>query len=217
MLPTEECPSTVNEIFITGSEPLQADKLYQSFVINTQTNRLATIYTPSEFLEERVYLVVPPEAATWAEQEGLTLPPDTYDVVFNPGPPSDTASITSPEIFSYVSGIVEVRGNAGGENFDRYRIRIGEGLNPRQWLQIGEDSQRPVNDGLLTEWDTSGLNGLYALQIQVVAENQSIETASIQVTVDNQSPSYPAAAPYRWGDLRVPGRKGTDLPSAGIR
>ncbi|MFN2143836.1 MAG: Ig-like domain-containing protein, partial [Anaerolineales bacterium] len=207
MLPTEECPSTANEVFITGSEPLQADNLYQSFVINTQTNRLATIYTPSEFLEERVYLVVPPEAAAWAEQEGLALPPDTYDVVFNPGPPSDTASITAPEIFSYVSGIVEVRGNAGGENFDRYRVRIGEGLNPRQWLQIGEDSQRPVKDGLLAEWDTSGLNGLYALQIQVVAENQSIETASIQVTVDNQPPIIQPLRPAEGDVFEYPDEK----------
>ncbi|MBN2045019.1 MAG: transglycosylase domain-containing protein [Anaerolineales bacterium] len=207
MLPTKECPNTANEVFITGSEPLQADHLYQSFVINTQTNRLATISTPPEFVEERVYLVVPPEAQTWAEQEGLPLPPDTYDVVFNPGPPSETASITSPEVFSYVSGIVEVRGSASGENFELYRVRIGEGLNPRQWLQIGEGSNRPVKNGLLTRWDTTGLNGLYALQVQVVAENQSIETASIQVTVDNQPPVIQPLHPLEGEILQFPDQK----------
>ena len=188
LLPTEYCPRTVSEVFITGNEPLQTDNLYRSFVINSQTDRLATIYTPDEFREERVYLVVPPEAETWAEQEGLPVPPDTYDVIFSSGLPNETVSILTPESFSYVSGIVRIEGNAGGESFDFYRLRIGEGLNPRQWLQIGEAVDSPVENGTLIEWDTTGLNGLYAVQLQVIAENQAIETASIQVTVDNEEP-----------------------------
>jgi membrane carboxypeptidase/penicillin-binding protein len=195
LLPTEDCPNTVSEVFITGSEPLRTDNLYRSFVINTQTNRLATLYTPDEFLEERVYLVVPPEAEAWAEQEGLPVPPDTYDVIFSSGPPSATVNILSPEIFSYVSGIVEIVGNARGENFDFYRVRIGEGLNPRQWLQIGDSVNSPIEDDLLIEWDTTGLNGLYAVQLQVIAENQAIETASIQVTVDNEPPTIQVLNP----------------------
>jgi membrane carboxypeptidase/penicillin-binding protein PbpC len=195
MLPTEECPKTSNEVFITGNEPRQADSLYQTFMINTQTGRLATIYTPTEFLEEKVYLVVPPEAQEWATAEGLPIPPDTYDVVFNQGSPGQTASILSPAIFSYVSGQVEISGNAGGENFDFYRLQIGEGLNPRQWLQIGEDSSIPVENDTLATWDTSGLNGLFAVRLQVVAKDQSVETISIQVTVDNQAPSVQVIYP----------------------
>jgi membrane carboxypeptidase/penicillin-binding protein PbpC len=195
LLPTDDCPETVNEVFITGNEPLQSDNLYRSFVINTQTNRLATIYTPEELLEERVYLVIPPEAETWAAQEGLEVPPNNYDVVFNPGPPSESAQISSPEIFSYVSGTIDVVGSAGGEDFDFYRVRIGEGLNPRQWLQIGEAVDDAVDVDVLVEWDTSGLNGLYALQLQVISTNQSIETASIQVTVDNEEPSVQVIRP----------------------
>lgn len=195
MLPTEECPKTSNEVFITGNEPRQADSLYQTFMINTQTGRLATIYTPTEFLEEKVYLVVPPEAQEWATAEGLPIPPDTYDVVFNQGSPGQTASILSPEIFSYVSGQVEISGHAGGENFDFYRLQIGEGLNPRQWLQIGEDSSIPVENDTLATWDTSGLNGLFAVRLQVVAKDQSVETISIQVTVDNQAPAVQVIYP----------------------
>ncbi|HKJ28262.1 MAG TPA: transglycosylase domain-containing protein, partial [Anaerolineales bacterium] len=80
LLPTTECPDTVSEVFIVGSEPVQTDNLYQTFQVNSETNRLATIYTPPEFLEERVYLVVPPQAETWALQSGMEIPPDTYDV-----------------------------------------------------------------------------------------------------------------------------------------
>jgi membrane carboxypeptidase/penicillin-binding protein PbpC len=195
MLPTEECPKTSNEIFIAGNEPRQSDNLYRTFMINTQTGRLATIYTPTEFLQEKVYLVVPPEAQEWAVAEGLEIPPDSYDVVFNPGSPSQTASILLPEIFSYVSGQVEINGNASGENFSFYRLQIGEGLNPRQWLQIGEEISTPVEDDLLATWDTSGLNGLYAVRLQVVAVDQNVETISIQVTVDNQPPAVQVIHP----------------------
>ena len=195
LLPTDDCPQTVSEVFVSGSEPHQRDNLFQSFIVNTQTGRLATIYTPEEFLEERVYMVVPPAALAWAQAEGLPVPPDTYDVVFSAGPPSETANIQQPEIFSYVSGTVQIVGTAAGEDFDFYRVRIGEGLNPRQWLQIGEESSRPVTDGTLVSWDTTGLNGLYAVQLQVVAANQAVETASIQVTVDNQPPAIQVLSP----------------------
>jgi membrane peptidoglycan carboxypeptidase len=194
LLPTEHCPSTVSETFITGSEPVQPDNLYRTFTINSQTGRLATIYTPTEFLEEKVYLVVPPEASEWARQQGLEVPPDTYDVVFNPGPPSEGVSILSPEIFGYVSGEVEIRGTAGGTDFNFYRVQVGAGLNPRQWLQVG-DGNRPITNRTLAEWDTSGLNGLYAIQLQVVDDNQVVQTAVIQVTIDNQAPSVQVLHP----------------------
>jgi membrane peptidoglycan carboxypeptidase len=194
LLPTEHCPTTVTETFITGSEPVQTDNLYRTFTINSQTGRLATIYTPAEFIEEKVYLVVPPEAAEWARQQGLEVPPDTYDVIFNPGPASETASITSPEIFGYVSGEVEIKGNAGGPDFNFYRVQVGAGLNPRQWLQVG-DGNRVVNNRTLAEWDTSGLNGLYAIQLQVVDDNQVVQTAVIQVTIDNQPPAVQVLHP----------------------
>jgi hypothetical protein len=40
----------------------------------------------------------------------------------------------------------------------------------------------------LGEWDTGDTNGLYALQLLVVNQDQRVEVATIQVTVDNQNP-----------------------------
>ena len=217
LLPTAECPQLVNEIFITGSEPLQSDNLYQTFQINTQTGRLATVYTPTEFIEERVYLVVPPEAQEWAQQQGLETPPDTYDVIFNTSTSSQVASIQSPEIFSYVSGEVEITGTAAGEDFDFYRLQIGEGLNPRQWLQIGEDESSPVEGDVLGVWDTTGLDGLYAIQLRVVNEDQSVEDASIQVTVDNQPPVIQILQPLDGAVFAYPAERAPHLPCAGHR
>ena len=54
----------------------------------------------------------------------------------------------------------------------------------------------PAEDEILAVWDTSELNGLYAIQLQVVRADQRVETAVIQVTVDNTAPTvgitYPA-------------------------
>jgi len=207
LLPTNVCPETVSEIFIVGNEPVQTDNLYQTFQINTQTNRLATIYTPSEFLEERVFLVVPPEAVTWAQQQGLETPPDTYDVVFNPAANNPNAGILQPEIFSYVSGEVDITGNAGGATFEFYRVQVGSGLNPQQWIQLGEAATSPVSGGTLATWDTTGLDGLYAIQLQVVQSDQSIETASIQVTIDNKAPVIQVLHPTEGETFSYPGER----------
>ncbi len=195
LLPTEDCPTTVVEIFLPGSEPIQTDNLYRTYLINSQTGRLATVYTPPEFVEERVYMVVPPEASDWADEAGLDIPPSTYDVIFNPSTTDEFVSILSPEAFSYVSGEVAIGGRARGDDFAYYRLQIGEGLNPRQWLQIGEDITEPVDEGYLATWDTTGLNGLYAIQLLVVGQDQTVSSATIQVTVDNQPPSIQVTHP----------------------
>jgi hypothetical protein len=44
----------------------------------------------------------------------------------------------------------------------------------------------PLKEGALTEWDTSGLNGLYVLQLLVVHSANSITTATGMVTIKNQ-------------------------------
>jgi hypothetical protein len=93
-------------------------------------------------------------------------------------------SITSPALFAEVDGVVKIVGTASGTDFAYYRVQVGQGLNPRDWIQVGADVQTRVEDGLLAEWDTSGLNGLYAVQLVVVYADQRVETAVIQVTID---------------------------------
>jgi membrane carboxypeptidase/penicillin-binding protein len=195
LLPTAGCPELVQELFIPGNEPVQLDNLFQTFLVNQQTGRLATIFTPEEYVEERVYMVVPPEAQDWARGAGVETPPEDYDVVFNPGVATQTVAITSPEIFSYVSGTVPIAGRTVVDGFSFYRLQVGEGLYPRQWLQIGTDNETQVVNDQLGVWDTSGLNGLYAVQLLVVGQDQSVERFSIQVTVDNQPPAIDVLIP----------------------
>jgi hypothetical protein len=196
MLPTPDCPTVVREVFAPGSEPTHTDNLFRRFQINRETGRLATVFTPPSLIEERVYLVPPPEAVEWAQQSGLPTPPEEYDLVAAPVA-SPNAQLTTPEIFSYVRGEVPLMGTATGAAFDFYRLQIGQGLNPRQWVQITDEVRTPVEDGQLALWDTSGLSGLYAIRLQVIDQQRRVDIAVTQVTVDNQPPQvlirYPAA------------------------
>lgn len=182
MLPTPECPNLVTEVFLNGSEPTQADTLFREFAVNRETGLLATVFTPPELVEKRVYMIVPEEARAWAQSEGLAIPPAAYDAIqpprFNPN-----VNITSPQLFADVNGVVKVVGTAAGDDFMYYRVQVGKGLNPQEWIQVGNDSFAPVENGLLAEWDTTGLSGLYTVQLAVVRADQTVETAVIQVTI----------------------------------
>ena len=194
LLPTANCPTVVMEVFINGNEPTSPDNLYRIFQVNRETGRLATIFTPSELVEERVYLVVPPNATEWAKAAGLPTPPDAYDAI-TAQPNLEDVRIDSPEMFSHLGGSVKITGTAAGPNFEFYRVQVGKGLNPREWIQIGDTKNTPVVGDVLAEWDLNSLSGLYAVQLQVVRTDQRIETAIIQVTVDNQKPEVTILQP----------------------
>ena len=195
MLPTENCPNIVMEIFPTGSEPTQSDTLYQSLQVNRETGRLATIFTPPEFIVERVYLMAPPEASAWAGESGLEIPPDTYDVIVAASPQSQDAHITTPSMFAYVNGQVSIHGTATGAGFQSYRVQVGKGLNPKEWQVIGEESSISVEEGKLQTWNTEDLSGLFVVQLVVIRQDQKVESDTIQVTVDNTLPEVSITYP----------------------
>ena len=181
MLPTADCPSLVSEVFLNGNEPIQADAMYRRYAVNRETGLLATVFTLPQLIEERVYLVVPPDARSWADGAGLEVPPANYDVIQAPRL-DENVNITSPELFSEVTGRVQIEGTAAGDGFTSYRVLVGQGLNPQEWVQVAERNE-PVTNDVLAEWNTSGLSGLYAVQLQVVRSDQRVDTAIIQVTV----------------------------------
>ncbi len=181
MLPTADCPNLVSEDFLNGNEPVQPDNMYRKFSVNRETGLLATAFTQPQLIEERVYLVVPSDARSWAESAGLEIPPSNYDVIQSPLI-DPNVNITSPDLFSEVKGGVQIKGSAAGDDFVSYRVLVGQGLNPQEWIQVAEGNQ-PVMSGLLADWNTKGLSGLYAVQLQVLRNDQKVDTAIIQVTV----------------------------------
>jgi hypothetical protein len=163
--------------------------------INRENGSLATVFTSPDLLERMVFMSVPPAAAGWARQAGQAILPDTYDVIRQPQIVSPDAVITSPEMFTAVRGQVTFIGRAAGEDFDRYSLQVGAGLNPRQWIMVAQDVRMQVQEGVLGVWDTDGKSGLYAVQLQVIRQNQIVDLYTIEVTVDNQPPAVAILSP----------------------
>lgn len=186
MLPTKNCPSRVKEVFLQGSEPTTVDDLYRAVSINRETGNIATVFTPPGLVEDGVFLSVPENAREWARAAGKALPPTTYDTI-QPGSRLETVKIDQPALFSLVKGKIDIHGTAGGEGFKNYRLQVGEGLNPREWVEIAQ-GDKAVTDGQLGEWDASNKDGLYAIRLLVVRDDNRVETALSQVTVDSVSP-----------------------------
>jgi hypothetical protein len=182
MLPTRDCPSVVSEIFLSGNEPTQSDTLFRKVAINRDTGLLATVFTPAHLVEERVFMRLPDDALEWAQSANIAIAPVDYDAIqvapVNPG-----VNLSAPQMFAVVSGQVQIRGTAFGADFGSYRVLVGRGLNPQEWTAVGSESIDPVENGLLATWDTAGLSGLYAIQLQVIHSDQRVESTVIQVTV----------------------------------
>jgi membrane peptidoglycan carboxypeptidase len=209
LLPTQWCP-TRSEFFVGGTEPTTPDSIYQAVRINRETGRLATVYTPPELVEEKVFTVLPPEAADWlaglsdAERERWPQPPAEYDTLQGPAPGSGPMAILSPLPYAYVSGQVELVGNVQLDNLAFYRVTFGGGLNPSAWQLIGSEHGEPRNNELLEIWDVSGLDGLYSVQLTAVRHDQSFEQATIQVTVDNTPPEIQLTFPLPGQEFILP-------------
>jgi membrane carboxypeptidase/penicillin-binding protein len=184
LLPTAACPNIVEEIFIEGFQPTQTDTLFRSYEINRETGLLATVFTPEQLVEKQVFMQVPPEAQAWARSINLPIPPTQYDNIQPPKSNPDVI-LTFPIMFSDLGGFFAVTGSATGENFSYYRLQYGQGLNPETWTQIGSDTSTPVSEGKLGEWDTTGLQGLYSLQLIVIHEDRSLLTYTVQITLTN--------------------------------
>jgi penicillin-binding protein 1C len=197
LLPTELVTRTVSEIFIKGTEPTAYDNVLQKVRICKSSGKLATVYCPPDQVEERVYAIFPADAADWVRENNIPQPPREYDDTFGPPIGSGDVAILSPEPYSYITGTVQIVGNARGDGFQFYRVQFGEGLDPAAWTQVGGDHHNAVERGTLEYWDVSGLkDGLYTLQL-LVGRGGNVHTESIQVTVDSTPPKMTLVYPWQ--------------------
>lgn len=196
MLPSMDCPATSEEIFLIGNEPTMVDTLFEKIKVNRETGFRATVFTEPTLIEERLFINVPASARDWALEAGLPVSSSGYDAI--PATQSDPdVLISSPRIFTPVAGKVSVIGTVNTANLDSWTVQIGEGINPPTWLQIANGTSSMSSESKLAIWDTTDLEGLYAIRLTVVGQDQSVRTATIQVTVDNTPPqiqvTYPLA------------------------
>ncbi len=189
LLPTPYCPERVKELFIVGTEPKTFDNIWQPFRIHKPTGKLATVYSPPDQVEEKVFPIYPPEAADWVRENNIPQPPTEYDTSSRASASGGDVAILSPAPYSSIAGTVTIVGNVRVDNLATYRLAYGKGLDPTQWTQIGSDHSNRVDNGFLEQWDVSALDGLYTLKLTAVERNGALREAAIQVIVDNQPPT----------------------------
>lgn len=187
MLPSADCPSTLQEVFLSGNEPTLRDTLYQKIEVNRETGLRATVFTDPAMIEERLFINVPAKARQWALDAGLAVVPSGFDAI--PSVPANPdLRITSPVIFSQVSGVVTIKGTLNTKDLAAWSLQVGEGINPSSWLLVGEGSSAVKTENKLATWDTTNLEGLYAVKLTAINEEQIAQSTVIQVTVDNTPP-----------------------------
>ena len=187
LLPRRDGPAcpTVREWFAAGTAPAATDTMTREVAINRETGRLATILTPANLIERRVYTVYPLEAAAWAAAQGIPAPPTEYDTIRRVPVRVGGAAVASPEAWAVVSGQWSVVGSAGGEAFASYRLAYFPGLLPEGLVVLVERGET-VASGELGVWDTTLVaDGLYTLLLTVVRTDGTFDEVAIPVTVAN--------------------------------
>lgn len=194
-LPTEYSPSRTQELFIQGNEPTEEDDVHRPFRICRDSGKLATPYCPPEAVEEHVYEIYPSEADDWVRAQGIPQPPRDHCDIHGPNLAAQLVSITAPRLFGKVRGVVPITGNARPDGFERFWLEFGSGMNPEAWTRIGGEYGHTVDNGVLEHWDTTGLNGLYTLRLNVVAHG-ALQQFPVSVLVDASAPAVRILSPY---------------------
>lgn len=175
MLADDDCPETRREWFLAGTEPRQRDTLFQRVALNRLNGRLATVFTPQEFVEERVFLIAPQGVRSTIEQ-----PPDDYDTIPAFAGQTDAVTIASPGLFAEVEGTVQIVGFLNA-NASAYDIQVGQGLWPTEWFQIAQ-GDAPRNRRVSFRWDASELSGLWSIQLQAWDEEGTMARSYTIIT-----------------------------------
>jgi len=166
-LPSEACPERRTRWFAEDRPPLPPEKdLYQRIKLDKLTGKLATEFTPADAIEEKVFKVYPEPYRRWAEEHGIPQPPtDPSDVYTGDA----QVSISEPVEGEIVSGIIKVMGSADAPAFVSRELQYGISHEPGAFSQpISGPFGDKVNNNLLGEWDTSGLqDGPHTLRLVV--------------------------------------------------
>ncbi|MGD2078544.1 MAG: transglycosylase domain-containing protein, partial [Chloroflexota bacterium] len=187
LLPTANCP-TINEYFITGTEPTVYDNMYQEFRVNRETGRLATLATPPELIESRTYVVYPEQAADWVREKEIEQPPVEYDTIETAASQNGDVAILSLKPFDYIKGETVIVGNAKGGDMAYYRLSYFPGLTPLNLQSITDEVRGQKDNEPLGIWDVSDLDGLYTILLTVVRGDGTFQEVSVPLTVDNEPP-----------------------------
>ncbi len=188
LLPTPDCKGTITDLFLAGKEPKQHDTWYQAFEINRENGKRASVCTPPELIERRIYEMYPSNAADYVRANGIPQPPTEIDGPCGGQEVVGDVAIAEPWLGARLKGQVIIRGNARGGNFRAYKIEVASETKPNEWIPIGGEHGNQVSNGDLETWDTAGFDGLYTLRLTVLGHDGGVQTNEVRVVVDNAPP-----------------------------
>jgi len=185
--PTEHCTRRRREVFAQDQPPLDEEHdWYQMVKIDAFTGLLANELCPDQIVEQLMVVITDEQGREWAQAHpeyfnGLPLAPLKTCTEATDRP---QVFVTQPAAGSTVHGVVPVIGTVRLPNFERYEAQYGVGNDPQGWGWISGPHLAQVQDGLLTEWDTTYLApGLYTLRIIAFGREQGRAEARVQVYV----------------------------------
>ena len=153
------------------------------------SGKRATAFCPPETTVEQVFEVYPAEASDWVRESQIPQPPTEYCDLHGPSATTADIAITRPALYSQVTGVVPIWGNARPGDFRLYQVRYGSGMSPSAWVPIGGDHYDRVDNNILEYWDVSQLkDGLYTLELVVVEGSGNYRSSRVQAIVDNTAP-----------------------------
>ncbi|MFP4322183.1 MAG: penicillin-binding protein [Anaerolineales bacterium] len=208
LLPTGDCPQVPREIFYVDTvngvdyRPQRADDMWYRLAVDTCNNSRANETTPPQCVQENVFFDFPPEMQPWAAANAPDLlPPEDEGVVLTDSQFSPVA-LVSPRFPDQISGVIEIYGNTNVDDLSYFQVGFGPGNEPSSFVQIGPNGDVADFNQLLGEWDTRPLeDGVYTLRLQVIRADNSVESASTRVTVDNTPPEIRLTAPQEAATL----------------
>ncbi len=219
-LPTQYSPSTRQEVFIEGTVPTASDDIHAAYRVCQESGKLATAYCPPEQVAEQVFEIYPSDAEDWVRGKEIPQPPADYCDVHGPNLASMEVAISSPRALQPVRGIAMIIGSARPGGMEKYWMQYGEGMSPQAWAPIGPEHGNQVDNNVLETWDTTALNGLYTLRLNV-AVGGGVQQYDTPVMVDNTPPKVEVVAPapeqiYRvgedeWLSIQVEARDNIDM------
>ncbi|NJP04248.1 MAG: penicillin-binding protein [Chloroflexaceae bacterium] len=166
---SDACSRQVSELFVAGSEPQEADVTYQTLRVGGNGTCLAAWHTPTHEVRKETFAVYPESFRDWAIRHGIPQPPT--ETCAPPAPAAVALARLKPvgDIGMATGRQVLVRGTARGP----YRLEVGVGRNPPNWMLISEGDGSDI-ERLLGIWRTAEIPpGPYTLRLQVMAPDGS--------------------------------------------
>jgi len=194
-LPSEACPEKRMRWFAEDRPPLPKERdLYQKVRLGNG--------------EERVFKIYPEQYRRWAEDHGIPQPPSDGTIAV---PGSATLFIGQPITDETVSGVVTIYGSATAANFANYELRYGISHEPGAFSEpFSGPSSAPVINGVLGQWDTTGLGeGPHTLLLLVRDTTGNQFERRIRLYV---GPSAPTETPFETPTVTPEAPTATETP-----